>query len=71
MAGKEMAFDIEVTIGDRKMSCTVEASSPGQLVEHATERFGIRMDEINELTIKSSTIEIKITPSWIGDKDRT
>lgn len=63
----EREFDVRVKIkpGGHTMSGTTKASSPGELVEHASERFGIRLEEISELVIESRIIKIKITPSGI------
>lgn len=68
MADQERDFDVRVQIkpADHTMSCTIKASSPGKLVEHTCERFGIRLDEIRELVIESSSIKIKIIPSEIA-----
>ena len=65
MADQEREFDVSVKVkpGGHTMSGTTKASSPGELVEHTSERFGIRLDEIRELVIESSVIKIKITPS--------
>ncbi|KKL63236.1 hypothetical protein LCGC14_2177140 [marine sediment metagenome] len=66
MANLEKMFNVKVDAGGQKMSCSVKASSPGKLVENATERFGIQLTEIHELTIKSGTINICIVPQQDG-----
>ncbi len=68
MADQEREFDVSVKVkpGGHTMSGTTRASSPGELVEHTCDRFGIRFEEIKELVIESGTIKIKIIPSGIA-----
>ena len=55
-------FDVKVLLAGREMTCTMNASSAGKLLEDAIERFGIRFNEIHKIEITSSSIQIAITP---------
>ena len=62
MADSGRTFNVKAVLAGREMCCTITAPSIPELVEKATERFGIQWGEVRELMIESANITITVTP---------
>lgn len=57
---QDCTFNVEVEMSGRTMTCEMSGTSVGEIAERVAERFGILLGELQEISMRSPVISIRL-----------